>query len=115
MPLKNRTLRRPARRMEEADTYDINDFMYDDDNRLNDMPEPSEEDDLFIDDPEEDMSEPVDENDLFEETNTAKPMADDKLKLECLKIAINVSKLANRKDVINVADELFKYVKGGSI
>jgi hypothetical protein len=39
-------------------------------------------------------------------------MADDKIRLECLKIAINVAKLAKRTDVITVADELFKFVKG---
>lgn len=107
MPVKRNALRRrPVRKMEEDAFYDVNDFMEDNDfetDRFNDIEQ------------EDDINEPMDETDLFEENGAAKPMADDKLKLECLKIAINVSKLANRKDVITVADELFKYVKGGSI
>lgn len=86
------------------DAYDIDNFMYDDDLE---NPENLEN----IDDIENDFDD--EDSDMFEDVSSpAKPMADDKIRLECLKIAINVAKLAKRTDVITVADELFKFVKG---
>ncbi len=86
------------------DTYDIDNFMYDDD-----LENPNNLED--IDDIENDFDD--EDPDMFEDVSSpAKPMADDKIRLECLKIAINVAKLAKRTDVITVADELFKFVKG---
>lgn len=87
------------------DAYDIDNFMYDDDlENINNFEDEDDIENNFVKDEESDVFEDV--------ASPSKPMADDKIRLECLKIAINVAKLAKRTDIITVADELFKFVKG---
>lgn len=81
------------------------DYLEDDVLNMDDILQDSEENNTFEDDLE--MEEAAE--------SAGKPMSDDKLKLECLKIAINVAKLANRKDVITVADELFKFCRTSNL
>lgn len=80
-------------------------YLEDDVLNMDDILQDPEENNTFEDDLE--MEEAVE--------SAGKPMSDDKLKLECLKIAINVAKLANRKDVITVADELFKFCRASNL
>ena len=106
MPNPLRRSSRPLPRPElDEDLIDIDSVVYDD------QPETENFDNIDFD--TDDLKS---ENfELQEEISSNKPMSDDKLKLECLKIAINVSKLANRKDVIKVADELYKFCRGNSL
>lgn len=92
---------------------DIDRLMYDDpEDGMETIDNYEDPDSNYLDLTDEDFQ-PADE--ITEGSDTpSKPMADDKLKLECLKIAINVAKLANRKDVINVADELFKFCRSSN-
>lgn len=73
------------------------------------------EDVLYADDPLhnetlEDLEHGIDENE-----SSANLQDNEKLRLESLKLAVNISKNGKRNDIITIASELYNFIKGTSV